>query len=193
MALKNPDQLFKAGLGSTEGFVTTIIHMIVLLPVSTWVDGSPDNPFQKMQLSQLEFYKLEFYTLVFYKKLPKENVKRDIDLSSQTQCSERCWGKADTQTQSQWIPLWPGTSHGMKNTLGKEWDLTSNLSQNFTSPEAGLHLCSHSNNAPSSPGPQIQGSGRSQPEAGDGFTHSPWHPSAWHHSVNHTCLLSKIC
>lgn len=94
MALKNPDQLFKAGLGSTEGFVTTIIHMIVLLPVSTWVDGSPDHPFQKMQLSQLEFYKLEFYTLVFYKKLPKENVKRDIDLSSQTQCSDEMLGKS---------------------------------------------------------------------------------------------------
>lgn len=82
MALKNPDQLFMAGLGSTEGFVSTIIHMTVLLPVSTWADGSPDHPFQKMQLSQLEFYKL-----VFYKKLPKGNVKRDIDLSSQTQCS----------------------------------------------------------------------------------------------------------
>lgn len=99
MALKNPDQLFKAGLGSTEGFVSTIVHMIVLLPVSTWAEGSPDHLFQKMQLSQLEFYKLEFfslvfYKLVFYKKLPKENAKRDIDLSSQTQCSDEMLGKS---------------------------------------------------------------------------------------------------
>lgn len=68
----------------------------------------------------------------------------------------------------------------MKNTLGKEWDLTSNLSQNFTSPEAGLHLCSlkcvsaHTGTMyPSSPRPQILGSGSSEPEAGDGFTHLP--------------------
>lgn len=53
VALKNPDQLFKAGLGSTEGFASTIIHMIILLPVSTLADGSPSHPFQKMQLRQL--------------------------------------------------------------------------------------------------------------------------------------------
>lgn len=62
----------------------------------------------------------------------------------------RCWGKTGTNTD----PANPNVTRDIpwdEEHSGKEWDLTSNLSQNFTSPEAGLHLCSHRNNAPKLP------------------------------------------
>lgn len=57
---RKTDQLSKAGLGSTEGFVSTIIHVIVLLPLGTLADGSPNHPFQKTQLSQLDYFMKSF-------------------------------------------------------------------------------------------------------------------------------------
>lgn len=92
--------------------------------------------------------------LVFYKNLPKGNVKRDIDLSDQTECcsNEEKLAPKHRASESQC-----DQGHPMAwRTLWEKSGISPHLSQNFTSPEAGLHLCSHSNNAPSSPGPQIQ-------------------------------------
>lgn len=53
----------RQGRGSAECLVSTIIHMTVLLPMSTRADDSPARPFQMTLLSQPDWH--------FKQKLPK--------------------------------------------------------------------------------------------------------------------------
>lgn len=134
---------------------------------------------------------------LFYKKLPKWNMNRDIDLSNQTQCPDEMLGKSwhlNTDPVNSSVTrdiLWDEENSGER--VGSHLKSVTKLHISWGWFVSLLTQVLTGTMYPSSARPQILGSGRSKPEAGDGFTHSPCHPSGWHHSVNHACLLSKIC
>lgn len=126
----------RQGGGSVECFIGIIIHTTVLLPVSTWADDSPTHPFQ---MSQPDLY--------FKNSFPSGGMNRDIEQRRgltyiiRHSVQMRSWEMWHLNTSVQ-LSGWPGPPCGMRNSPGKEWDIISNLSQNFRTPEAGLHRCS---------------------------------------------------